>query len=364
MSYAKGNHKRSTAEKAFLVFYLPTVLIGYMVYKCHELAVDFGWVLDVRSFYFLEKHPSFWYGSAYTALVCFIAAKVVLQSKSPYKRGKKTVLSGYQKAKFTSIFFVQLVVFFLVPFVLTPLLAGQGLLFDQTKPTTLDAYVYVSKAFTSWGGMIYVFVAVPFSVWLFGKRYCSWFCSCGNLAETIGVTTWGKNWVKYKTPTGPTAKKAESLQTVLLVIGLAYGFLIFFDALKIFTADTLLSAFKLYQDIVLDLMFGALVGVGAYPFFGTRVWCRYGCPLAKGMELVGRLGGSKFKVQANESCTGIDMCSQTCPMGINVASFAHKDKTPISGSFGLSETLCIGCGGCVDICPKDALSFVPLRGVR
>jgi len=361
MSYKKGSIKRSNTEKAFLLFYLPVVLVGYGVLKCHELMVDWGWVSDVRSFYFLEKHPAFWYATLYTALVCYIAAKVVLKKKSPYKRGKKSELSSYQRQKFTSIFWVQLVVFYFVPFVFSPLLAGKSLLVDLTYPTTLDAYVYVSKGFTSWGGMVYVFVLVPLSVWIFGKRYCSWFCSCGNLAETIGVTTWGKNWVSHQTPTGPAAKKAESLQTLFLVLGLAYGFLILFDSLKLFAAQNLLEAARLYQDIALDFIFGALIGVGAYPFFGTRIWCRYGCPLAKGMELFGRVQGSKFKVQANDSCTGLNLCSQTCPMGIDVASYAHKDKLPISGNFGLEQTPCIGCGGCIDICPKEALSFVPLK---
>ena len=358
MSYAKGEHKRSATEKIFLVFYMPLVFIGYMTYKCHELMVDWGWFTDVRSFYFLEKHPAFWYGLGYSLLVCFIAAKVIIQRKAPYKKGKNAALSSYQRGKFTSIFLVQLIFFFLIPFVIMPIYKGQDLFYDVIYPTNLEAYVYVSKAFKSWGGIFYVFGLVPLSVWFFGKRYCSWFCACGNLAETVGITVWGKNWVKHKTPSGLLASKMQHLQTIFLVFGLAYGLVIFVDMLKLFTAPTLLYAGKMYQDIIVDLIFGALIGVGAYPFLGTRIWCRYGCPLAKGMEFFGRYGGSKFQVVAGVDCKGLNLCSQVCPMGIDVASFAHKDKTPISGSFGLEQTACIGCGGCIDICPKDALTFV------
>ncbi|MDT8446371.1 MAG: 4Fe-4S binding protein [bacterium] len=357
MSYAKGKLQRSIAEKAFLIYYPPLVLVGYAIYKCHEWFVAWGWADDVRSFYLFDKHPAFWYASVYTVLVCWIAAKVVLLGRSPYRRGSKTTLSKYQKAKFSSIFWSQLVFFYLIPFVLVPLSSGQNLGYDPVTPTNLVAYVYVSKAFTSWGGMFYVFGLVPLSVWFFGKRYCSWFCSCGNLAETIGITAWGKQWVKFQTPSGTQAKKLEHLQTLLLCLGLAYGFLLFFDFLKLFTADSWLLAGKLYQDIAVDFIFGALVGVGAYPFLGTRVWCRFGCPLAKGMEFFGRYVGSKFQVQANAQCTGLNLCSQACPMGIDVASFAHQDKQATLGSFGLQQTLCIGCGGCIDICPKEALSF-------
>jgi hypothetical protein len=28
------------------------------------------------------------------------------------------------------------------------------------------------------------------TVWFFGKRYCSWFCACGTLAETVSKRTW------------------------------------------------------------------------------------------------------------------------------------------------------------------------------
>jgi ferredoxin len=44
-------------------------------------------------------------------------------------------------------------------------------------------------------------------------------------------------------------------------------------------------------------------------------------------------------------------------MGIDVASFAHKDSVPTEQGFSLENSPCIGCGGCIDICPVQALSF-------
>lgn len=357
MSYAPTAYKRSPLEITFIIFFLPAVIFGYLIYKHTHWFVDLGWLPSVESIYFFGKSPSFWYVTLYSGIVCVIAGKVLWKNASPYKKGKNKPLSKYQRNKFISIFVVQGILLYLLPFVIMPLINGADFFNDPVKPTSTDAYVYISRAFKSWGGMFYIFVLVPLSVYFFGKRYCSWFCACGNLAETIGVTKWGAAWVKHKTPTGPLANKLESLQTVFMFFGLAYGIVIFVDFLGIFTATTLLEAGKIFQDLVVDLLFGALIGIGAYPFLGTRIWCRYGCPLAKMMEWQGRYTSSKFQVQANDKCKGLNLCSQACPMGIDVAAYAHKDKKPIEGSFGLKETPCIGCGGCVDICPVDALKF-------
>ncbi len=357
MSYAKGNYKRTQLELFFIILFIPFVFFLYIYVKYPHYYLKWGLIDSIRDLYFFNKDPKFWYSTLYTLIVCVIAGKVIVKGLSPYKKGKKNLLSQYQRNKFISIFLVQLIIFYLIPFVFSPLLNGQNLSYDPVSEPNREAYVYISTGMRSWGGIFYTFFLVPLSVYFFGKRYCSWFCACGNLAETIGVTKWGSNWVKYKTPSGNFAKKMEQLQTIFMCFGLAFGLLLFFDLLKVFSASTLINAAQYFQDTVIDFLFGALIGIGAYPFLGTRIWCRYGCPLAKMMELFGRYGKSVFQVKANERCKGLDLCSQVCPMGIDVASYAHKDKKPIEKSFSLKNTPCIGCGGCVDICPVDALSF-------
>ena len=434
----------------------------YLVYKYPKLFVD-----NPYDVYLLGKSPGFWYNLIYTTIVCVIAAQVVIMARSPYKKGKAKKLNPYQRNKFISIFFVQLILFFVLPYII-PGMKNQNGFFDDRKfinfemsekqfkqgddvyqigenytlskdsnegfkviskdsenitlqaqkaglfghqeniqisatdftfnigdtlkkdgyrygtkakneddfivgkidkvegnkatilvdPTVnKNAYVYVYNGFTSAGGFFYIFILVPLSVWFFGKRYCSWFCACGNLAETIGITKWGAAWVRHYTPRGKTARSLEKMQYVFLVWGIVFGFILFVDTWKLFTVGDLTTMMRVYQDIVVDLMFGALIGVGAYPFLGTRIWCRYGCPLAAGMRIYGKFSKSKFDVVASEKCTGIGECTQACPMGINVEDYAHKDKKPINGNFGLDTTPCIGCGGCIDICPVNALEF-------
>jgi ferredoxin-type protein NapH len=349
------NSKRSLAEKIFIVFFIPAIIIFYLIYKYPLLFVSAEEV--AATFYWGGKSTSFWYGTAYTFFVCFICIKQLVINKSPYSKKKNVKLSSYQKWKWISIMFSQFVLFYFIPYLFPYFITGESFFNDQYTPINKDAYVYVYNGFTSVGGFIYIFVLVPLTVWIFGKRYCSWFCACGNLAETAGITKWGRKWVINNTPRGEKSIQLEIIQICFLILAIIFGFCIFLDTWKMITAANFISSWQYYHDLVVDLIFGALVGVGAYPFLGTRVWCRYGCPLAQLMKLTGKWTKSKAKIIANDKCIGTNLCTQICPMGIDVASYAHKDKVPIMGEFGLLETPCISCGGCVDICPVQALTF-------
>jgi ferredoxin len=223
------------------------------------------------------------------------------------------------------------------------------------------AHVYVSPQFFSGFAFLYMFVIIPVFVWFFGKRYCSWVCACGNLAETIGTTKWGAKWVKEGTPRGEKSIALEWIQVIMFGFSIIVGVSAILNVYHIISPGAYHRLWYL-QDFITDFTFGSIVGVGLYPFFGTRIWCRYGCPMARWMKLFGRWGRSKFAVVPDDNCIGISACTQACPMGIPVADFAHKDKKPIEVSFGLESTSCIGCGGCVDSCPVDALSFQTIDG--
>ncbi len=348
--------KRSQAEKIFLFFFLPVTIIFYLIYKYPLWFVDSPEAVEAY-FYWFGKSTGFWYATVYSGSIVWICSKVLLSQKTPYGKTKKKKLSPYQTKKFLSILLSQFILFYLLPYILPGIKQEGGFFNDSYSPVNKNAYIYVYNGFTSLGGFVYIFFLVPISVWFLGKRYCSWFCACGNLAEAFGVTKWGNKWVTKRTPRSETSKKLEVIQYFFLVTAVIFGFLIFLDTWKIFSAGSLLASWRAAQDLVVDLIFGALIGVGAYPFLGTRIWCRYGCPMAAGMRLFGKFTKSRFKVKANSRCKGLDLCSTQCPMGIDVAGYAHKDKTPIKGSFGLETTPCIGCGGCVDICPVQALEF-------
>lgn len=346
---------RSTAEKIFIILFLPTVIGFYLIYKYPTWFVDESKVAE--TFYWFGKSTGFWYNTVYTGIIVWICSSLLWRGKTPYGKDKTKPISPYQKKKFISILVSQLVFFYLIPYYVPLITNGQSFFGDVYSPVNKNAYVYLYNGFTSPGGFAYIFIIVPLSVWFLGKRYCSWFCACGNLAEAIGVTKWGNKWVTEHTPRSEKSKKLEWLQYAVLSFAVLFGLALFFHGWKIIVAPSFVDSLRAFQDLAIDLMFGALIGVGAYPFLGTRIWCRYGCPLAGMMRLYGKYSESKFQVIANDQCKGLNLCSTQCPMGIDVASYAHKNKIPTLGSFGLEKTPCIGCGGCVDICPVKALSF-------
>ena len=354
-------NRRSLPERIFLCVFYPAVVGFYILYKYPN------WILgndgNFASLHFLGKRPGFWYATVYTMLVGGTCLWVLVTNRNRYQRSrKKEPLSSWQRWKFVSILLSQTIAFYLLPFVIPDLTQPGGFFSDPPTVSSKAAHIYVYPAFQSLGLAIYMFIVIPVAVWFFGKRYCSWFCACGNLSETVGVLPWGATWVRLHTPRGKLAERLEIIQLGVLIFAMFFGVMLLLDAARVFSAPSLLSALRGTQDLLVDFFFGSVVGLGAYPILGTRVWCRYGCPMAKGMQLIGRFSRSRFAVVPNDKCRGLGLCTDACPMGIDVASFAHKDKKPIEISFGLGSTPCIGCGGCIDACPVDALSFQPIGG--
>ncbi|MCX2679925.1 4Fe-4S binding protein [Galbibacter sp. EGI 63066] len=257
-------------------------------------------------------------------------------------------------------------------------------------------------------GVASILIITPILTYKYGKRwYCSWVCGCGGLAETAGdpfrhlsdkrlsawkLERWMVHIVLVFSVLMTTAvvhsylsydadkywlNKDTFLIGVAVLIGLLFAVIWIFkrhelekDArygaigftaiilglisihyfsgnnIFIFGPETLRSTYA----FLIGSIFAGVVGTGFYPIFGSRVWCRFGCPMAAILGLQQRLF-SKFRITTNGGqCISCGNCSTYCEMGIDVRAYAQRGENIVRAS-------CVGCGICSAVCPRGVLKL-------
>ena len=258
-------------------------------------------------------------------------------------------------------------------------------------------------------GIAAIFVITPVLTYFYGKRwYCSWVCGCGGLAETAGDP------YRHLSGKSEAAWKFERwivhsvlVFVVVMTIGVVYSFLgdnpdrfwltrdlflwlsagaliLFYALVMIFKKDQLADDAKRAATVFLSVIlviislnyffgnsniffvngyelrtwygfligaaFSGVIGVGFYPIFGNRVWCRFGCPMAAVLGMQQRLF-SRFRITTNGGqCISCGNCSTYCEMGIDVRAYAQKGENIVRSS-------CVGCGICSAVCPRGVLKL-------
>lgn len=339
-------------------------VIAYTIYGVkqapgHEFWPFRGW--GAQAFAFFDRPWSFWYTVLYTAVMTVFGLQAL-------KRWGLARRDRFQIWRYVSLLGFQWVFFFLIPEFLFQWavkyqwvgerLAGDPSFAQNAWRSYGLVYAWPLFFYTFFGaphqvwvvwGVLLSFVLVPLLVLWHGKRYCSWICGCGGLAETLG-----DRW-RHLAPKGEASIRWERMNAwVLAAAVLVTVFIIGKDALTILRrpGEAGLEVYHLLADVWLV----GIIPITLYPFFGGKIWCRYWCPLAKMMELFSavftRFGVSRFGIASNEKCIACGECSRHCQVGIDVMRFALKQEeiTNLNSS-------CIGCGICVTVCPMNVLSF-------
>jgi len=189
-------------------------------------------------------------------------------------------------------------------------------------------------------GLFGSFVAIPLAARRHGKRFCTWICGCGGLAETLG-----DRW-RHLAPKGKRSRAWE-FQGVVVLIGAAIATLVTVGIYNT-RADNIWAKWYSY---VVDFWLVAVIPISLYPFFGGKVWCRYWCPLAAWNGLLAKWYG-RLRIRSNDKCISCTMCSRYCQVGVDVMSFAKNQA-----AFDNANSACIQCGICIDVCPMSVLEF-------
>ncbi len=334
-------------------------IICYTVYgakKSPELWPYTEWGAGFLSFF--GRPWAFWYTVLYTALMTIFGIEAM-------KRWGFDRKDKFQILRFCSLISFQWFFFFIVPEFLFQWAVEYEWLGEISRDPQFSSAAWRSYGLVyAWPLFFYTFFYDPHKIWVIwgvfltfilipalalfhGKRFCSWICGCGGLAETLG-----DRW-RHLAPKGKTATRWQSMNLIVLAVAVIITVVVVgTDLLKItgFFGETARSSISWYG-LIVDTWLVGILPVTLYPFLGGKVWCRFWCPLAKLMEMVSRFKG-KFKIRANSKCIACGECTRYCQVGIDVMSFALKQE-----ELSNKNSSCIGCGICVTACPMDVLSF-------
>jgi len=92
-----------------------------------------------------------------------------------------------------------------------------------------------------------------------------------------------------------------------------------------------------YVALVIFILFFVLI------FLVERGWCRYFCPVGALLSPFNKVSFLHIDINKKE-CTHCNICSEVCPMGIDVPNMNRNPE-------------CILCGKCVNACPENLIKF-------
>ena len=342
--------KKSISSKGIVGVIVGIGLIAFycILYWYPYLLADLIKLVDPLSYSIsgYGADDGFLYGTIYSFAVLLLGIKMFLKYRQ----------STYQKIRTISVTFFQLSFAFIIPEILRALKKPP---IDLKNIWPLDYSFFwnnnISELISNgklgffmlvWG-IVLLIIIVPLFTYFFGKRwYCSWVCGCGGLAETAGD------------PFRQLSSKkliAWKIERILI-----YSILV---VITLFTAITLINYFshgsllgtatetvQTWYGFLIGSVFAGVIGTGLYPIMGSRVWCRFGCPLSAIFGIIQRYK-SRFRITTNGGqCISCGNCSTYCEMGIDVRSYAQKGQNIVRAS-------CVGCGICAEVCPRGVLKL-------
>lgn len=343
-------YKKSLSSKGIIGIIVGMGLIAFycVLYWYPYLFADLIKLVDPLSYSLSGDgaDDGFLYGTIYSFAVLLLGIKMFLKYRH----------STYQKIRTISVTFFQLSFAFIIPEILRGLKKPS---IDLKNIWPLDYSFFwdnnISELISNgklgifmlvWG-LVLLIIIVPLFTYFFGKRwYCSWVCGCGGLAETAGDP------FRHLSSKKLIAWKIERIliYSVLVVITIitAVTLINYFSHGKVLGSAT--EAVQTWYGFLIGSVFAGVIGTGLYPIMGSRVWCRFGCPLSAIFGIIQRFK-SRFRITTNGGqCISCGNCSTYCEMGIDVRSYAQKGQNIVRAS-------CVGCGICAEVCPRGVLKL-------
>jgi ferredoxin-type protein NapH len=188
-----------------------------------------------------------------------------------------------------------------------------------------------------------------------GRAVCGWACPIGLLQRTTAKIP---RYLKKKIPIFKKIGKCKvekylryTKYVVLISLVIITPFLLGFMFTDICPVGILTGTIPIlilnpgkfspnpffWTAIIFFILFFALI------LLVERGWCRYFCPVGAILALFNKISYLTVSVD-KDSCIHCNLCSDVCPMGINVPEMNRDPE-------------CILCGKCINVCPKNAIRY-------
>ena len=308
------------------------------------------WLLDRPSMWLRGAPADHWflYGTLYTVAVLGFGVRTFLRRRD----------DAYQRLRTISVMFVQLGLAYLLPNWFRAINQPEFYpsYFWPLKPEYLwpgdQGMGWMLSHPGGWGlafvifGLLMILVATPVLTYYYGKRwYCSWICGCGALAETAGDD------FRTEMPSSNRAwwwERALLYPILGLIVLITVALWLVSGPMSGSVAAPIVQTAARWYGFAIGATFSGVIGVGAYPLMGPRVWCRYGCPMAAILGMQQRIF-SRFRISVNSGqCISCGACTRHCEMGIDVRRYAERGAS-------ITRASCVGCGICAHVCPRGVL---------
>lgn len=313
-------------------------------------------LFDQLSIAIKGKAASQWfvYGTLYTLAIIIFGVRFIWK----YRHNK------YQVIRTISVMFFQFGFAFMIPELLEGLnskLSAAWFGTDMKNMWPLDYDFFDSWHMTNLTnggtlglfmlglGLAMIFIISPALTYFYGKRwYCSWVCGCGGLAETAGDP------YRHLSSKKLSAWKIERwmIHSVLVLVFIMTAAVLYgrFTGQGEIFGLSIYNYFSKPYGFFIGAAFSGVIGVGFYPLLGSRVWCRFGCPMAALLGIQQKFF-SRFRITTNGGqCISCGNCSTYCEMGIDVRHYAQRGQNIVRAS-------CVGCGVCSAVCPRGVLKL-------
>ncbi len=196
-------------------------------------------------------------------------------------------------------------------------------------------------------GLIYPIIGIaalicmlaPSVVALFrGRMWCGNFCPRGSFNDNILAKLSRKKVI-------PKFMKSIWFRNLFLIILMSA----FTVQLTFAWGDIVKIGGVFVRMILITTVITIILGI----IYKERTWCVF-CPMGTMAYYVTKIKSglkasltTKYVTFERDKCINCNICTKTCPMGINVLSYKNEEK--------VTEANCLKCNACVQKCPKSAL---------